>query len=407
MSKKYRNLIKCIVVICCLILIFDLIFIIYQHFFKEKESVYFDSINAFEVLDNNSIIAVGSNSNNDKGYEKAKITLYDYNYNKIWETLYNKKYNSSFFNIKKDKDQFIAVGSYESSKQEHDDSVRSALIAKYSEDGKLLAEKSFQILGNSKFTNILVVDDGYLVIGQSVYEDMTLGMSKDGGAFLIKYDKNLNVIWQKNYGGSKSGIYNDFLIHDGFIYVVGKDSSRLGIISKYTLDGNIVSTNQYQLTDTLGFTGIATDGNFLYVVGSKKIKEDQNDYDTDALIVKYDFDLKYISENTYKGKGMERYNKIITDTNSNLVVVGQTGIYDQKKSTNKLNVFTYDGILAKYNSNLDQVLIEFYGNEEDDYLTDIKQNNKQYLISGYSTYDGSYLAKIIIYTTSGKLIETK
>lgn len=408
MSKRIKKIIKLIVIICIIVLIIDFGILIYHHFFKEEETSYFDSINSFEMIDT-GIIAVGSNTNNDKGYEKSKITLYDSNYQKVWETLYNKKYNSSFFAVKQDKDNYIAVGNYEANKQEHEENVRSACIVIFSKDGSLLAEKKFQVLGNSKFTNLLVVDDGYIVVGQSIYENMTLGVSDEGGAFIIKYDKELNEVWKHNYGGSKSGLYNDLVIANDFIYTVGKDSSRLGIISKYTLEGEYISTSTYEITDTLGFTGIEEVNNCLFAVGARKISEDQDDYDTDALIVKYDSDLNKISEKTYTGDGMERYNTIMKDSNSNLVLSGQTGIYNKSKSTAKLNVFSYNGIIAKYSKNLDELLVQEYdlADNENHYFTDIKEQNNNYIISGYSSYDNSYIAKFIIYTKSGKLIGAK
>ena len=402
MDKKLKRILKLVVLICILVLIIDIGILIYRKYIKEEEIDYFDSVNSFEILDD-EIIAVGSNSNNDNGYEKAKITLYDSNYEKVWETLYNKKYNSSFFAVKKDDDNYVAVGNYEATKNEHKEQVRSALITIFSKDGELKAEKRFQVLGNSKFTNLLVVDDGYIVIGQSIYENMTLGVSDQGGAFIIKYDKELNEVWKHNYGGSKSGLYNDLVIVNNSIYVSGKDSSRLGVVSKYDLDGSYISTTTYELTDTLGFTGIATYDNKLFVVGSKKTSEDQNDYDTDALIVEYDFDLNKLDEKTYTGKGMERYNTIIVDSNSNLVIAGQTGIYNKKRSTSQLNVFSYDGIIAKYNTNLDELLVKEYGDENDDYFTDIKQTENEYIISGYSSFGNSYISKFITYTKSGKL----
>ena len=404
MSKKMRRLLKIIVIICILVLIFDIGVLIYNNYITEEKDAYFDGINSFETFDD-MIIAVGSNSNNDKGYEKAKITLYDKEYQKVWETLYNKKYNSSFSAVKRDneEDNFIAVGSLEANSKEHSDKTRSAVIAKFDKDGKLLSDKRFQVLGNSKFTNILIVDDGYIVVGQSIYENMTLGVSDEGGAFIIKYDKELKEVWKKNYGGSKSGLYNDSIIYDNYIYAVGKDYARVGIISKYSLDGEYISTSTYDFTDTLGFTGITTDNNYLYVVGAKKISEDKNDYDTDALIIKYDFNLNEIENKIYTGKGIERFNKVIVDTNSNIVISGQTGIYNEEKSTSNLNVFSYDGIIAKYSSDLKELLIEQYGDVEDDYFTDIVEKDNLYFVSGYSSDDGSYLSKFITYTKSGKI----
>ena len=405
MNEKFKKIRNIIIIICLIVLLIDIVILVKAKLTK-KEKAFFDSINSFEKSDDD-IIAVGSNTDNKESYEKAKITLYNDKYEKKWEKFYNTKYRSSFLAVKKDNDSYVAVGNYEANKKEHKSSLRSALIVKYDKEGNVINKKDFQVLGNSKFTNLLVVDDGYIVIGQSIYENMVLGTSTEGGAFIIKYDKDLNEIWKDNYGGSKSGIYNDLLILDNNIYVVGKDSSRLGIISKYDLDGNYIDTATYKITDTFGFTGVTTDNDYLYVVGSKKVKDDENSYDTDALIVKYDKNLNKIIENSYRGKGMERFNKIILDDKSNLVIVGQTGIYNKKKSTSSLNVFSYDGILAKYNTSLKKLLIENYGNSEDDYLTDIKNINDKYVLSGYSTYKNNYMSKFITYTESGKLIEVK
>lgn len=400
MSTKFKKIILIIVIFCVIILLIDLIY--YYFFIKKDNSFKFDSINSFFHGDQ-YYIAVGSNNNDS--YERAKISKYDEKNKKVWEQIYSRGYNSAFFGVANDGDNIIAVGDYEATKKEHNDSVRSALIVKYDKDGKMLTEKSFQVLGDSKFTNVLVVDDGYIVVGQSIYENMTLGFSNDGGAFIIKYDKELNEVWKHNYGGSKSAIYNDLVIVDDSIYSVGKDSSRLGIISKYTLDGSYISTATYELTDTIGFTGIASDDKNLYIVGSKKVDNDQNDFDTDALIIKYDFNLNKILENTYDDKGMERYNKIIIDTSSNIVVVGHTGIYDKKMSTDEESIFSYDSILVKYDVDLREVFIEKYDYGEDEYFTDIKQVDDKYLISGYFTDDGDYISKFITYTKSGKLIK--
>ncbi|MCI8346865.1 MAG: hypothetical protein HFJ12_02825 [Bacilli bacterium] len=405
MSSRLKKIMKYTVIVCLIILIIDLVIIIYAGKMMKKDKSYFDSINSFEIVDSD-IISVGSNNNNDKKQEKAKITKYDREQNKIWEKLYNKGYNSSFFAVKKDKENYIAVGNYESTKDEHRDKIRSALIVKYDNNGEIIYENDFQVLGNSKFMNLLVLEDGYLVVGQSIYENMTLGLSNEGGAILIKYDKELNEVWRSNYGGSKSGIYNDLLILDDNIYTVGKDASNVGIISKYDLDGNRLTTVNYESTDSFGFTGIAEIDKHLFIVGAKKVKKDKTDYDTDALIVEYDMDCSLVREETYKGKGKERYNKVISD-HDNLVISGQTGIYNKEKSTNKKAIFQYNGIFAKYSRDLKELKVVEYENEVDDYFTDIKQMDNRYVISGYSTYDEkNYLAKFIIYSKAGKLIGT-
>ena len=129
------------------------------------------------------------------------------------------------------------------------------MIVKYDKKGNLLFENSFQLLGNSKFMNLVKVDAGYLVVGQSVYENMTLGFA-EGGAFLIKYDNNGRLLWKKFYGDNKTAVYNDLVVVDNYIYVVGKDDSRVGIVAKYDMDGTLVKTTKYEFTDSLGFMSI-------------------------------------------------------------------------------------------------------------------------------------------------------
>ena len=100
MPEKYKRIIKIIVIVCVLVLLFDIGYLIYITYFKKTEKTYFDSINMVEIT-NEGYIAVGSNNNNEKSYEKAKITQYDQDKNKVWEKLYNKGYNGSFFAVKK------------------------------------------------------------------------------------------------------------------------------------------------------------------------------------------------------------------------------------------------------------------------------------------------------------------
>ena len=422
MNEKTKKIITAIVVICILILIIEGGFVLYTYFKRENSKSYFDSINAYEKT-SDGYIAVGSNNDNNKGYEKAKITKYDNKKEKVWEKFYNKGYNSTFSNVAIDEDNYLVVGSFEEkdpekkSKNSNPKSIlvkseaRTALFVKYDSKGEVVFEKKLQILGNSKFVNVKVVDDGYIVVGQSIFENAVLGIDERGGGIIIKYDKTGKEMWRSNYGGAKSGLYNDLYVDKDSIYVVGKDAARVGIISKYTLDGERISTTNYEYTDTLGFSSITKIGNQLIVVGAKKLSEDQNDYDTDALIVKYDLDCDILDEVTYKGEktGMERFNKVIVDSDNNLVIIGHTAIKDEKESTKRLNVFRYDGILVKYKPSLKKTYSEHYGETNyDDYFTDIEEVDNNYLVSGYSSYkkDG-YLSKFITYSKQGKSLEVK
>lgn len=399
MQKKLFKLLKLVAIVCVVILVIELIYIIYL---LQGKSIYFDGINSVINVDK-GYVAVGSNNNNDKYYEKAKITKYNNKKEKIFEKLYNKGYNGVFFDVILDQEEnLIAVGSFESSEEDHLEGRRIGLIVKYDKDGNLLYENTFKVLDNTKFTSVEVMEDSYIVTGQSVYSDMKVGFSSDGGAFVMKYDKELKLVWKNNYGDSKTSSYNDVAIYKDDIYVVGVTSNNIGIISKYNDKGKLLDTSKYKYTDDLGFTGIVCYDKHFYVTGGKK---NVNTSDVDAVIVKYERDLDIDDEIVYKDKGFERFNQVIVDKNNNLVVVGTTAEVNKVDSSESVNVFTHDGLIGKYDKDLEKVSVVRYGDDRDDYFTDVIVSDGNYLVSGYSSYeDGSYLNKFITYSDALKTL---
>ncbi len=405
MEKRILKVLRIVFVICLAILLVEVFYLTYVNFFKEKKSIYFDAINAVTVGDSNNYIVVGSNNNNDKHYEKAKIAKYNSKKEKIFEVLYNKGYNGAFFDVALDEDSYVAVGSYEASDDEHKAGTRRALIVKFDNTGKILFDKSFGVLDNSKFVGIEVLNDGYLVVGQSIYENTTLGFSNAGGAYLVKLDKSGNIIWRSNYGGNKAAIFNDVICAQGYIYVSGRDSSRVGLVNKYDMDGNLIKSTGYEYTDSLGFTSLVAVDDGIVVAGAKKTVDDNNNSIVDALLVKYDFDCNYISEKSYDNGNMERFNIVIRDSNGNLLVVGNEALAD---TNNDVNVLLYNGIIGKYKSDLSDIKLEKYGEQRDDHFTDVILVNNDYWVVGYSSYeDGSYLSKFIVYSDALKVLEVQ
>ena len=223
------------------------------------------------------------------------------------------------------------MGSYEKNKNDHKDSIRRGIIVKYDEDGEEIFSKDFSLLDNSKYTNVFSVEDGYIVTGQSIYKSTKLG-NKSGGAVLSKYTKDGKLIWTKTYGDNKEAIFNDLIVQDNYIYAVGVDSNNTGIICKYDINGNLINDTSYSNTDSTGFRDIIYLDNYLYVVGSKNNK---------AIISKYDLDCNYVDEVSYIGDNDTRYNKIITDSNKNIIVIGN--ITKVKKGNKKsIDNFNYE-----------------------------------------------------------------
>lgn len=394
MNSKLLRRVKFITGIFIFLLVLEVFYVIYSLFINNTVNLYFDSINA---IDSNSsyYITVGSNNNNDNYYEKAKLTKYNKKREKIDEKLFNVGYNSVFFGVTIDNDSIIVVGSYEKNKDDHNNSIRRGIIVKYDENGEEEFFDELSLLDNSKYTNVVNVEDGYIVSGQSVYKSTKIG-NKSGGAILSKYDKNGKLIWNKTYGDNKEAIFNDLLVYDNYIYAVGVDKNNKGIICKYDINGNLIHDIKYDDMDSTGFRDILYLNNYLYVVGSNN---------TNALIGKYDLDCNCIGEVVYKNNSDTRYNKIISDNDDSIIVIGT--IMKNKNNNNKtIDSFDYDGIIGKYNSDLEEISIVTYGEQYDDYFTDIKYIDNSYLVVGFSSYeDGSYMSKFIRYSDALKVLE--
>ncbi len=405
-GKKINLLmvLKIIGVICVAIIFLEVVYLIYAKVSTDNKNTYYDGLNSIAKIDD-GYIAVGSsdfkNSRGNKwtkGYEKGKLAKYDDKQNLLWEKEYVKGYNSTFLDVAILDNGYVAVGNIEGSKEQNKDGVRDAFIVKYDEEGKIIAEQKFQILGDSKFTKVKVVKDGIYVIGQSIFPPMELGISNDGGGVLVKYDFDLNEIFRSNFGGSKSGIFNDFVISGDSIYAVGKDASKTGLLVKYDLNGNRQWIKNYSYTDVLGFSSIAEYKNELIVVGAKKVTDNNDDYDTDGLLVKYDKDGKLLMDKSFTvnerieekdsvvstSVSMDRFNSLVVDDKGNILIAGQVAVKDEEESTDKLNVFRYSGLFLKYS--IDGKLIDHVeiGGSRDDYFTDIMRLKNNYLIIGYS-----------------------
>lgn len=398
MSKKTLKNLKIISIICVIVLLVEIIYVGYKVLYQSKESVYFEGVNEM-IIGNDYLVTVGSNNNNDNHYEKAKISKYNKNKEKQFERLFSVGYNSSYFGIIEDDNNFLVVGSYEKTKEDHDDSIRRGLFTKYDITGNVLFRKEYKLLDNTKFTSITKINDGYLVTGQSIYKNTHIGDDK-GGAILIRYDKDGNIIWSRSFGSSKSAIFNKAIIVNNYIYVVGVNDDDVAIICKYDFDGNIIKSVEYKYTDSLGFRDLIYYDRFIYVVGaSRKTRSD-----TDATIVKYDLECNYNEQAVYDGTGLDRFNRIIKDNQNNLVVIG-TIAKSRKVKQKSVDEYNYDGIIAKYNNNLKKISVITYGDDKDDYFTDVKLFNDNYLVCGYSSYeDSSYMSKFISYSSALKVL---
>ena len=120
------------------------------------------------------------------------------------------------------------------------------------------------------------------------------------------------------------------------------------------------------------------------------------------MIVRYNFHCVYIDQAVYTGDGIERFNKLIIDDQDHVVAIGTMATSQEEGG---ITEYSYDGIIAKYDFNLKYIDAISYGEDRDDYFTDILYDKGEYMIVGYSYYDdGSYMSKFIRYSKALKVL---
>lgn len=111
------------------------------------------------------------------------------------------------------------------------------VITKVNKNNEMEWEKTYGSEGYEYIFSVIVTEDGYLVVGDMNSDSTIEGLSYNGGwsdALIVKYDKDGNVVWQKNYGGnSEDHFYDVTLTSDGGFIASGETAST-DFIKPYT-----------------------------------------------------------------------------------------------------------------------------------------------------------------------------
>ena len=367
-KKKKDNFLKKLFIICVLIIGIELIAMLVMKVVRERNIDHFDAINDIIKVDD-GYIAVGvsdfsdSKEINTKIYEytdsttnekskiianQSKIAKYDNNFKLIWEKTYNNMYDSTFYSVLKVDGGYIAVGSIVSRYEQIKIDVRDALIVKYDLNGKEIWHKTYHVLSDTEYYKAIDDGDGNIVvIGQSIYENMEVGSHITGGGIIVRYNKDGEMLAHNNYGGNKSGSFNDIIkVDDGYI-ICGKDATNYGIIIKFKKDfdrdpkdNNLITKKlmwqrSYANTDNIGFTSMVLVNNTIYAVGaintSKEKDENGKDiFKYDAGIVLYNTKGKYLGNYSILEDVHHRFNSVIVEDN-NLLLTGLLDVDNKKK----------------------------------------------------------------------------
>lgn len=404
---KNKKLIKRVIIICILVIVIELLVMLFIKIKRDREMTFFDGLNDI-ALNGDGYVGVGESDFDDSKYVKqkkyqyddkniiatrSKIAIYDNQKNLIKENTFDSEYDSTFYSVLKVDDGFIAVGSIISDSKQIELNVRDALIVKYDSDLNIKWSKTYSVLSDTEFYKI--IDDGndnYVVIGQSIYENMELGNHITGGGIIVRYNKDGEIVAHNNYGGNKSGIFNDIIkVNDGYI-VCGRDATNYGIVVKFKNDFNreesdngliskkVAWQRTYSNTDTEGFTGMTLVNDTLYVCGALNISDEKDKdgntlFKYDAGIVLYNTSGKYLGKKINLNDDIHNLFTSITSDNKYLYL---TTLLDVDKSDTQKN-----SMLIKYDLDGNVIKKELF-NDKNIVLNKIIRFDDNYLVVGTS-----------------------
>ena len=392
---KSTKIIIAAVSICLLILLFEGIYVLLNKKDNNSNVVYNDVLNSTAVDGNKYIVAGASDFHYSKiesenENTRGRLVKYDVNGKVVFEKIYEKGISSAFNYVLNIEDGYIVVGTGIFSEDEKKAGGKEAFIIKYDKNGEIVWEKFCKPLTDSSFNKVIEVSDGYVAVGQSIYANSELGNDTNGGGIIVKYDKDGNELWRGYHGGTKSGNFNDIVQVGKDFYVVGKDGADCANIVKFNQKGVYQWHKNYKYTDSFGFGGLIYYDGGLYAVGSKKIlaegigdEDNRSTLNTDALLVKYDLDGNVIFEKTYGGSSYERYNSIAVFANE-IFVVGHFCSNDAGLKTTTLDSEKMTGFIVKYDSKGNILKKEVFGGSNNDNLNNIFSDNVSIYITGYS-----------------------
>jgi uncharacterized protein YuzE len=173
------------------------------------------------------IVAVGNDYDIKMG--SAVIVKYDHNGNVIWEKNFGGSSTDYFHSVTSVADGIIAVGESSLHSFGNGDwtgvtikgSWEDAIIVKYDNNGNVMWKKSFGGNESDSYSSVVAIPDGIIAVGKSwgvkATEDWT-SVTEGGGAFIVKYNNNGNVLWKKKFDASE---YKSVAVTSDGIIAVG------------------------------------------------------------------------------------------------------------------------------------------------------------------------------------------
>lgn len=255
--------------------------------------------------------------------------------------------------------------------------------------------------GHDKLNDVTSLKNGgYIIVGSSEIE------GKDYDAYIVLYDNNGGIIFEKIYGEEQKEEFNEVIeTTDSHIVSVGFTHSSkgyyTGLIVKYDLEGNLIWNTTKGMNGVVLNSVVETSDSEFIVVGKKyKSSFGGNELNADTYIAKIGTDGDVLEEYVLNFRDYDEFTKIITTFDGQYVVVGNT-------HSNNYEDGVRDGLIVKFNENLNKLWDRKFGETYDDNFTSVVENDmNEYVVVGYTSSSENYSDVVITkYSDTGVLKE--
>ncbi len=381
-KEKTIKLLKYVTIGLAIFFLLELIYFGYKMINIRNNSTYYSGINSVIKTDTGYVAVGFSDKKHSKflkyeapGYNKPYIWVYDDDLKIVKEISLDLGYNGEFNDLLEVLDGYIVVGNIEMSDTNHKDSATEGVIIKYDKDFNIVWRKNYNALGDTKFNVVKEYKDSYFIGGSSIFESSALGRDEKGGAIILQYNKDGEKTLEISHGGATSyGLFNDIEIVDDGIIAVGVKYKGTGIIYKYDFKGKELWHNYFGYTDTMGLTSITKINNSEFVITASKLEGKDKTDNYQAALIKINNKGNIIKEEYYVKDNISRFNDSVL-LDDKLYVVG---VYGKKND----NILDNDSVIVTYDKSLEKQDETLYEGNKTYTLTKIIDVDSKYLVVG-------------------------
>ena len=293
---------------------------------------------------------------------------------------------------------------------------RDAIIVGFDNEGNMQWQKSWGGNNNEEYSNITQTPDGGVIaFGYSQSSDIE-GLPNKGShdAIIVKYDKNGNMLWQKSWGGNNYDVFKGLIsLENGDLVAYGQSSSvdiegiiNIGrndaIIVKFDKDGNLLWQKNWGGTRSEYFNDIIESQNGGIIVSASSSSEDiaglLNKGDQDTIIVKYDKDGNMLWQNSLGGDSTDYIDNLFKISDDEFIIFGYSQSSDIE---NLLNEGRTDAIIVKYS-----IKYSIEVNESENGTYTLTQQGSKGIITA-TPNEGYDVDEIIVKDSDGNVLDVE